>query len=481
MPNPTRNAPYVNIGPPSGNACVDRLRIGEELVAPASFVDGVTVLGSGADGDPLRTAPGGGLPDVVDDAGVSVTVGVPLVLPTGTAEDGGLLQVTGGIATQTKQVLLQQTNANHTAYEAINLVAFQQATFDTAAGPAKAVAGDFEVTSARIAGVEQLTNVAVQAIATGGDVNYSFLSTAGTMRNDGGAVLGGSLVVGPEAPAEDYPFYLSTVNTQSQNMVVVTKGDNIIPTGTDERQAINAFVQGSVNTSASTSGSVNAMGLQANVSCVRSAGAAPLNNIAVQANASGGQQNYSWLSTFGVMRNDGQCVFGNVQADNIVATAQVTTEALDVGAGGGVFNLRKNGTIGGSVADLLALNSSITTFLTLLGATTNGTAVILKATTAGGHSYSVGSIPDASFLPTGFTIYDGTSGYEALHIENSMAGPGKVVVMGNVAIGGAAAPTISSGAGVPVAAAPTGSLYMRTDGGAGTSLYVKEPAAWVPK
>ena len=40
---------------------------------------------------------------------------------------------------------------------------------------------------------------------------------------------------------------------------------------------------------------------------------------------------------------------------------------------------------------------------------------------------------------------------------------------------------ILSGAGPPSAAAPDGSLYLRTDGGAGNTLYVREGGAWVPK
>lgn len=34
--------------------------------------------------------------------------------------------------------------------------------------------------------------------------------------------------------------------------------------------------------------------------------------------------------------------------------------------------------------------------------------------------------------------------------------------------------TITSGAGAPTAAAPKGSLYLRTDGGASTTLYIND-------
>ena len=40
---------------------------------------------------------------------------------------------------------------------------------------------------------------------------------------------------------------------------------------------------------------------------------------------------------------------------------------------------------------------------------------------------------------------------------------------------------VLSGAGVPVADAPNGSLYLRSDGGPGKTLYVREAGTWVGK
>jgi hypothetical protein len=47
---------------------------------------------------------------------------------------------------------------------------------------------------------------------------------------------------------------------------------------------------------------------------------------------------------------------------------------------------------------------------------------------------------------------------------------------GKVQVGASGAPYILSGSGAPSADAPIASLYLRTDGGVGTSLYVKEVA-----
>lgn len=51
---------------------------------------------------------------------------------------------------------------------------------------------------------------------------------------------------------------------------------------------------------------------------------------------------------------------------------------------------------------------------------------------------------------------------------------------GSVALGTSGL-TFSWGAGAPTVAAASGSIYLRTDGGAGTTLYVREGAVWTPK
>jgi hypothetical protein len=49
------------------------------------------------------------------------------------------------------------------------------------------------------------------------------------------------------------------------------------------------------------------------------------------------------------------------------------------------------------------------------------------------------------------------------------------------AVGSSAAPHILCGNGVPASTTPNGSLYLRMDGGAGSTLYVRESGAWVAK
>lgn len=60
-----------------------------------------------------------------------------------------------------------------------------------------------------------------------------------------------------------------------------------------------------------------------------------------------------------------------------------------------------------------------------------------------------------------------------------------VEVTTSVRLGGSSGPLVISGSGAPSVSAPVGSLYLRTDGGADTTLYVKESgtgsSGWIAK
>jgi hypothetical protein len=64
--------------------------------------------------------------------------------------------------------------------------------------------------------------------------------------------------------------------------------------------------------------------------------------------------------------------------------------------------------------------------------------------------------------------------------ENRRAGMALVglVIKGTPAGGLANSPTITTGVGVPSASEPNGSIYMRVDGIASTTLYVRAAGAW---
>jgi hypothetical protein len=64
--------------------------------------------------------------------------------------------------------------------------------------------------------------------------------------------------------------------------------------------------------------------------------------------------------------------------------------------------------------------------------------------------------------------------------ENRRAGMAMVgiVLKGAPGAGLAGSPTITTGASAPVAVEPNGSIYLRNDGTASTTLYVRAGGAW---
>lgn len=77
------------------------------------------------------------------------------------------------------------------------------------------------------------------------------------------------------------------------------------------------------------------------------------------------------------------------------------------------------------------------------------------------------------------------SGYGNLYVKGTrvvrLRDTDKAVRMEGYVEMGASGPKISVGTGVPAAADPDGSIFLRTDGGSGTTLYVRESGIWVAK
>src|SRR5262245_11133 len=75
-----------------------------------------------------------------------------------------------------------------------------------------------------------------------------------------------------------------------------------------------------------------------------------------------------------------------------------------------------------------------------------------------------------------FTIDDNVSPNWVFNVgpnEGQFQAPTLKLANGNVGI--------FTGAGPPAVSAPNGSLYLRTDGGSGSTLYVRENGAWAAK
>jgi hypothetical protein len=134
--------------------------------------------------------------DLVVDNNASVgsdaTFGGRATFLGASASTDGIVEVRGSSPGTTKQLFVKEIDTNHTASEANNAVLFQQATFDTSAGLANAVGLDVEVSSTRVAGSNDLSNIAILALAGGGDNNLSFYSPpgGGKMTVTDGAAIG---------------------------------------------------------------------------------------------------------------------------------------------------------------------------------------------------------------------------------------------------------------------------------------------------
>ena len=161
----------------------------------------------------------------------------------------------------------------------------------------------------------------------------------------------------------------------------------------------------------------------------------------------GGHTGLTTAPTFGIIGASGVMNVTGVVGVNVGATvntgATITTlRGIQVGVATGA------GTVTTQVGIQIAA----------LSKATNNTAILYGTTTAPSGNWGI---------------------YQASTTTNLFSGP--------LMFGSASGPTMRSGSGTPEAAitAPVGSLYVRTDGGASTTLYVKESGSgdtgWVAK
>lgn len=132
---------------------------------------------------------------------------------------------------------------------------------------------------------------------------------------------------------------------------------------------------------------------------------------------------------------------------------------------------------------------------------TDSSDVALRVIASTGNPYLVRRAEDGSDLydswqsPTTTTRFQLRVTQTQWRLQRSESGTFDVLTAerttGRVTIGaagttagvelGSNGPTITTGTGAPSHSAPDGSLYLRTDGGAWSTLYVRETGAWVAK
>jgi hypothetical protein len=191
----------------------------------------------------------------------------------------------------------------------------------------------------------------------------------------------------------------------------------------------------------------------------------------------------------------------NVGDDTSPDLVVIGTVSATGSAGGGIADpgtvtdnavVRWDGTSGSAVQ-----NSSVTigddASLNLNPTASGALYLRLQANAAANASYIQHSSGGVARFLTGATATGGV--WEVRRYDDSGAYVGSALYVtrasGKVTIGaagttagielGSSGPTITTGTGAPSHSAPDGSLYLRTDGGAGSTLYVRETGAWVAK
>lgn len=245
-------------------------------------------------------------------------------------------------------------------------------------------------------------------------------------------------------------------------------------TNTNTGQTANGSNIASYNTGSydCTAAGRVAAAIDVEVTATRSTGANSLTNMAIYAEASGGQANYAFYGGAGTLYNAGD--------------AQI----------GGALSANGSCTLGDAVVDAHTVNGSMSVTSDMrvqgnLSAYGSTRQVYYNANTLNWEY-------ETNAAANGFINYYGYSGgatqFRSLYICDGKGsnvavfdGPsGATTLYGALKISNTAA-TISSGAGTPegTVTAPVGSLFLRTDGGASTSLYVKESGSgntgWVAK
>lgn len=211
--------------------------------------------------------------DGTGSAALSVAGGMAIggAAPSATAKHW----IVNSSPTTTTQLYVSETDTNHTAYEAINIVADQRATFDTSglSAPASANALTVLVSSTRASGAQPLVNTGIICAVGGGDENYCLLagSGQGKIRVDDGASLGPTEIIDLDASGEIHingsagsTFYMNSGATFTGNVSfygVASFGGNVRTSGNtvwftdDQLTELYIFAEGA---SSNTNQNINA-------------------------------------------------------------------------------------------------------------------------------------------------------------------------------------------------------------------------------
>lgn len=358
-------------------------------------------------------------------------------------------------------------------------------TMDTTAGSlvARAVVGTISTT--RSAGSNNLTNVGGQFNASGAQVNIGIQTDLGdNYLNASGGFTGVGYGSGTSLPAKlsisGAAKAFDVVSTATGDHASLTTWTAAASTTTG-LSAIRAVNNGTFNT---TSGALETRAFAASISASRSSGANNLTNVAGIFDSTGAQVNIALQTANGsnyFNANSGNSGFGYTSGATLngkVSSATSGTAFYAESAGSISYN--GTSTMSGRTTSLTsALLQRLTgTFDTTSGnLTATGISVLTDSTRSAGANNltNVGMLASASGAQINIAL---------------QTDAGDVVfnaASGSIYFGSRSGPLLKSGTGTPEGAvtAPVGSMFLRTDGGAGTSFYIKESGTgntgWVAK
>jgi hypothetical protein len=369
-------------------------------------------------------------------------------------------------------------------------------------------------------------NHAVFAIADGGSANYSFFGAAGDLYNADDAVIGGTLNAVTGLQVNGTP--VSTVtNSAGANVIPKSDGTNLVASswtdnGTTSTTTGNVTIQQSPSgiTPAPSQLVVDHSGGESIISLLNDT---HLTRIAF-GNSSGNQDGiidynsaggrgmrfrtagtyWTSISSTGTLTHTSHVnVQGNATLGSATSNAHTVNGRVTVAATGAVTTGFGSNTATGVAGNRSGWRHEMTGSNDATAADRENVSItgsVFASRSAGsnnvintgGQFHAVnGQINRAIHATAGDVILNSTSGNTCIGTTTSPGTKlhvvGNASVTGSVAVGGATGPTWTAGTGSPegVVTAPVGSLFSRTDGGAGTSFYVKESGTgntgWVAK
>lgn len=201
----------------------------------------------------------------------------------------------------------------HNENEMIGYNAQLDGTIDTTSNAVNVMGGQFQAITTRGAGANPVTNYGLNCNAAGGDANYCLYGSAGEIHNVNDIstsedFVGGAnshLQMGAAGGATE-SWMQGPTSTTTTTQFYIHSSDLVSGPHTTGLETVGAYTDGTFATGSSDK---NVVAVRASATATRASGTGRVNNIAILANASGGQQNIAYQSSQGLMIQTGDAFF----------------------------------------------------------------------------------------------------------------------------------------------------------------------------